>query len=288
MSSREKLERVIGQVGDLPAMPETVAEVLQLTDDPGAVMSDVSEAIAKDPAFSAKILRVSNSPYYGMKQHVSTLKLALVILGVREIRNIALGVSVFESLQNDKTDALLASDFWGHSFMVAALCKKLGARLELGLQGEDFIAGLLHDIGKMVLSRQLGDAYWNIYEKVQQADNILLYDVEEKALGFSHADAAAALAERWNLPKGLEDAIWWHHREGSELEKASDPQLAALVRISNLASHDDFEQDGPHASVEDAAWGLLDTVANPVGEDQRKLVLESYVKELKELPPPTY
>ena len=87
MNLEKTAEKLLANVGDLPAMPEVVSEVLRLTDDPDTAMAQVSDVIQRDPALTAKILKVSNSPYYGMKQYVGTLKLAIVILGVREVRN---------------------------------------------------------------------------------------------------------------------------------------------------------------------------------------------------------
>ena len=110
MIDKKAVDRIIARVGDLPAMPAVVSEVLRVTDDPATAMSEVSSIVQADPALTAKILRVSNSSYYGMKQYVGTLKLALVILGVREVRNIVLGITVFETLKNEKSDVKLAED----------------------------------------------------------------------------------------------------------------------------------------------------------------------------------
>jgi HD-like signal output (HDOD) protein len=135
-------------------MPGVVAEVLRVTGDPDVAVGEVSSVIERDSALTAKLLKVSNSPYYGMNQVVGTLKLALVILGVREVRNIVLGISVVDSLKDSSTERLLDQlDFWDHSVKVAGFAKKLGTHLRLNLQGEDFIASRLHDIGKMVLWR---------------------------------------------------------------------------------------------------------------------------------------
>ena len=98
MSKRSSVEKVVAKLGDLPAMPDVVAGVMELTADANVAVSEVSALIERDPALTAKLLKVSNSSYYGMRQVVGTLKLALVILGVREVRNIVVGISVLESL----------------------------------------------------------------------------------------------------------------------------------------------------------------------------------------------
>ncbi|MCX5759841.1 MAG: HDOD domain-containing protein, partial [Candidatus Hydrogenedentes bacterium] len=99
---QERLDRIIESVGELPALPSIVADILDITEDLTIAVSQISERVQRDPGLAAKILSVSNSPYYGMKQYVGTLKLAIVILGVREIRNIVLAISLFETLQDGR------------------------------------------------------------------------------------------------------------------------------------------------------------------------------------------
>ncbi|HOE65818.1 MAG TPA: HDOD domain-containing protein, partial [Candidatus Hydrogenedentes bacterium] len=237
MDTSQHLQKIIDKVGDLPAMPSTVAEVLRLTQDMSVGMDEVSAVIERDAALTAKILRISNSSYYGMRQNVGSLKLALVILGVREVRNIVLGISVFDTLHDDNADTLLAANLKEHSLLVAGLAKKLDSEMRLNFQGEDFIAGLLHDMGKMVLLNKLGEKYLNIV-RVATYSNQDLCDLERDAFGFSHAEAAAALAAVWSLPASLADALRLHHyTPGESLEDAKNPKLAAVVRVANNAAH---------------------------------------------------
>jgi len=100
MNTDKNIEKIVAQVGDLPAVPKVVGDVLSMTEDPSVPMARVGEVIQRDPALTAKILRIGNSPYYGMRQYVATLKLALVILGAREVRNIVVGIAVLDTLRN--------------------------------------------------------------------------------------------------------------------------------------------------------------------------------------------
>jgi len=282
------LDRVVAKLGDLPALPDVVAQVLRITEDPSSEMARVSAVIQRDPALTAKILKVGNSPYYGMKQYVGTLKLALVILGVREVRNIVLGINVFDAISDGKVDTALIRDFWGHSVRVGGLSKKLGAALGLGLQGEDFISGLLHDVGKIALLRQLGPSYMRIF-KASGGHSAALCKLEKEMFGFDHADAAAALAAQWNLPKTLGDAMWRHHSEDrEELANTKDPRLAALVCIANVAAREDFSDPngapGPSCLLTEA-WGLLRTPRTPEEPAARREMLARFVKEFEESPP---
>lgn len=285
MADAEVVERIVSCVGDLPAMPAIVAEVLKATDDPKSDIARISDVIQSDPAMTAKILRVSNSSYYGMKQYVGTLKLAAVILGVREIRNIVLGISVFESIKDDKMDAALVQDIWDASLKVAAIAKKLGESMGLGLQGEEFISGILCNIGKVVLLSNLKKIYPDILRKYGN-DWQLLCREELQELGCDHADLAMALAVRWNLPQGLADALWLQYpRPETSLEKASSPSLAAVLRIAKAAVNDNFDSEEPLACLHDAeAWDILEQVKNPIPRDQRRNVLQELILGLKDLP----
>lgn len=284
MDPNKQIARVIDRVGDLPAMPDMVADVLRLTDNPDADLNQISKAIERDPALAAKILKISNSPYYGMKQYVGTLKLSLVILGMREVRNIVLGVAMFDALRDSKGIAAVGQQFWAHSFSAASLAKRLGAQLALDLQGEAFVAGLLHDIGKLVLLRYLGPDYVALYKQSGGGAEPLLH-AEQETYGFTHADAATALAGRWNFPKTLTDAIWMHHPANeARLADAKDPTLAAVVRLSNLLAHKDLsEEEWERIEAQTEIWELLDSTPHSIPVAQRRESLMSLLNDGEEV-----
>lgn len=287
--SQGNLEKVIHRVGELPAMPEVATEVIRLTDDPGVDIGEVGEVIQQDPALTAKLLQVSNSAYYGMRQVVGTVKLALVILGVSEVRNIVLALSVFDAFGGKgKVEELTRDGFWNHSFRVGAIAKRLGSHFELSFQGEDFVAGLLHDIGKLVLWNQLEEEYQDIYHASKQ-DGADLYALELDALGFDHADAGAALLRYWDMPETLADAVAYHHaRDDRALTEAIDPKLAALVRVANLAALDDWSDD-PSVTLrsceDEEAWALLEEFKEALDEDGRRELLNGFCEEVGEMTP---
>lgn len=287
MEMNKALERVLAMVGDLPAMPAVVADVLRITENPAMEMVEASRVIQADPGLTAKILRISNSSYYGMKQYVGTLKLALVILGVREIRNIVIGITVFETLRQRGSAVETAQEIWSYSLRVAGVAKALGTEVGLGLQGEEFIAGLLHDIGKMVLLCQVGEDYARIYNDLRQ-DQSMLCEAERQEFGFTNADVAMALAVRWNLPQSLSDALWYQYPSPDHpLKDAKDPCLAAVVRIGRCAVRDDFSapNDMDIASLQDIeAWEALATAKRPVPPGDRRRFLAEALENMSKGP----
>lgn len=272
-----QLEQVISRMGDLPALPSVVAEVLQITENPNSAMNEVSQAVHSDPALTAKILRLSNSSYYGMRQQVGTLKLALVILGVREVRNIVLGISVFETLKDKHDNLGVAQEIWAEALCVAGMAKRFAETIGLGLQGGEFVAGLLTNIGKMVLLRQLKGHYPPLFEEYRMQPRLLMANELAQA-GFTHADAAAALAVRWNLPRTLCDALWHQYpHEDRPLLLAKDPKLAAVVRIARAVCSDDLELDDGHRFLEDTeAWDALESVKLPMAPEDRLALFREF------------
>ncbi len=283
---QERLEKIIESVGELPALPNIVADVLSITEDPTIAVSQISDRVQRDPGLAAKILKISNSPFYGMKQYVGTLKLAIVILGVRELRNIVLGISLFETLQDGRMQHVLVREIWEHSLRVGAWCRRLGAALSLGLQGEDFICGLLHDMGKIVLLRQVGDDYLKLIKR-SGGHGQTLCQIETNVLGFDHADAAEALATHWNLPQALSDALWMHHEGPNRtFGAANDPRLAALVWVADAAAREDFsnadQPPGPSCTREEA-WLAFGTPKAPSDAAQRRVMLAAFATEIQEM-----
>lgn len=279
-------DHLIGVVGDLPALPAVVAEVLRITEDPSTSTADVSEIIQADPAMTAKVLRVSNSSYYGMKQYVGTLKLALVILGVREIRNIVLGISVFETLNDQSGEMKVAQDIWNRSLKTAGIAKKMSSEMGLGLQGEEFIAGLLADIGIMgLLRKDTTGNYRSIFESIGH-DPRLLRNAELAEFGFTSAMVSQAMAMQWNLPQTLSDALGLQYpAEGRRLRDAKDPKLAAVIRIAKaIDCHAEGEERVADALKEIEAWEVLATARKPVAEADREAILLEFIDELNAMP----
>ncbi len=279
---QENLERVLENVGELPGMPEVLADVLRLMNDPRAEMHRIGATIERDPALAARLLRVSNSAYYGLRGQVSTVKLALVMLGLREVRNIVVAMSLYSAVAGAVVESPLARRLWRHSLVVAGLCRRLGGDLRVGFQGEDFVAGLLHDLGKTVLWIRRGAPYRELLEVDNPAP---LFQREEAALGLTHAHVGAALLHNWGLPDALGDAVRLHHPDSeAALTDAEDPPLAALVRIANLAAHDDLDgptdDAPPQALLDAAAWEILDRLPNPLPPPRRISVLAAHKKEV--------
>ncbi len=280
MEITDDLRRILNRVGNLPSIPVVVNRIIEITNDPNSTMEELSKVIELDPGLTAKVLRVSNSPYYGMRQSVGSLQLALVVLGIKEVRNIVLGVSVLESFRKDHVGVILEKVVWPHSIKVAAFSKKLGQELGLRFQGEAFVAGLLHDIGKIILLDKQADIYTDIFNTYQ---GIELCNHERETVGFSHCEAAAALAIRWNFPETLRDSLLMHHAdEAYGLHLAKDGQLCSLIRLADWVVTTECDDDPTVNSTDmlPEVWEYLDFVPNPIEPDKRCEVLKGVRDEI--------
>lgn len=285
-SALAKAKAVLCRDAELPALPETLSEILQLTEDNTSAMSDLATVIERDPALTARILRVSNSPFYGMRQQVGTIKLALVILGVREVRNLVLSIKSVDAIRSWSTHTSLQDAYWEHAVYVGAFARSMSISLRLGYQGEAFAAGLLHDMGKALMVMRLGDQYAELLEHA--GTSAPLCRAESNAFGFTHSDAGAVLAAGWNYPATLVDAIAMHHHsEDHSLSNAMNPQLAALVRLANRAAHVDPKilcQKSTMTAADMEAWEKLQETMACSQPDEREEILLRAASQLRDAP----
>ena len=212
------LERLLHSVVDLPSLSEVAVRVARMADDPDVSADSVGRVVATDQALTARVLRMANSAYYGVARRVSTVPEAVMILGLRTIRTLTMAASIYPMVSRGLPGyALGRGDLWRHS-IGAALCAQALARRArptshvIGpvVADEAFVAGLLHDIGKMALSIHLKDHLGTTRQKAL-ADNVPFVVAERAVLGFDHAQAGAAMSEKWNLPASLVQAIAFHH-----------------------------------------------------------------------------
>lgn len=222
-------EDILRTFQTLPPLPTAVTRLLHLINQPETNMQEVARTILLDQALTARVLRIANSPFYGFSQKIRTVQQATVVLGRYALRNIALGMAVSDlhrSLRHD--DVLDHIDFWRHSVGVACGALSLARTLKIAQQDDAFVAGLLHDVGKMILVAHMGPEYATILKQAE-ATATPLHLYEQERLHTDHAAIGALLCQYWGLPDMLTHAIGHHHRADT-----SDPaSLSSLVHAAN-------------------------------------------------------
>lgn len=262
LHSCRDLRSRVEKIRNLPTLPKVGMKILELASDPDVSMSELSQAIHQDPSLAARVLRIANSPFYGMVRQVDSLKLALVILGLNEVRNIALGISLFNVVKGMNTHVTYDREkFWYHSAGCGIAARILARKLEFRNEGTDFVSGLLHDIGKIIIDEYFCPEFVLIFNKTVTHKTTML-QAEREFLGASHQEVGSWLAEKWRIPETLCDAILYHHDlPENERPAIKDPKLAALCHLAEAfcETHEvGWDGDAGHNDLRDRqAWDSL-------------------------------
>jgi putative nucleotidyltransferase with HDIG domain len=222
---------MMATIGELPAAPSVVSAVMGLTSDPDSKVADLSRVLAADQSLTAKVLRLSNSSFYGRAKEVRTLVEAVILLGFQMVESLVVATSA-HSLYQGKGHEGIKLRLWRHSFSTAVTARQLAVRTEHPNMEEVFVAGLLHDIGKLVLLQKFPEIYTDIVHRVEVGRGCFV-DVEREVLGFSHDRVAGILLQKWSFPGSLVMAVDHHHRL-PELIPGKEIPIAFLV---NLGDH---------------------------------------------------
>jgi putative nucleotidyltransferase with HDIG domain len=230
MMSPEYIKEKVQTIIQLPALPTIAMEVVEMVDNPKTSASKLGKLISTDQALTAKVLKIANSPFYGFPRKISTIDFAIIVLGYDALKEIVISISLVSSLQK-KGDAVFdAKAFWDHSITSGVLARRLARDLGYRISGEVFVGGLLHDMGVSVVHRYFRNEYKRIVEILADTDLNAL-EAEESVLGVTHAEVGGWLAERWNLPDHLVEAIRYHHSP-SRADKNKD--LVALIHCADV------------------------------------------------------
>ncbi len=228
----EQIKEKIKSIIQLPALPAVAMEVVELVDNPKTSASKLGKVISSDQALTAKVLKIANSPFYGFPKKISTIDFAIIVLGFDALKEIVISISLVSSLQKKSDNYFDAKTFWDHSISTGVVARRLARDLGYRISGEVFVGGLLHDMGVSVLHRYFNSEFSRIIEITRETDlNIL--EAEESVMGVTHGEVGGWLAERWNLPEHLAEAIAFHHVPA---KAQINPDLVALVHCADIMS----------------------------------------------------
>jgi len=227
--SAETFSEKFRQIGNVPTLPQAATRALAIVNDPKCSVSDFSRVIESDPALATSLLKLVNSSYYGGNTKISNLTTAITRLGLRETQNLILAVSVRSVFRWMPKDQQSERDrLWRHSGLTGVLCRQINEKLGLGFGGEEFSAGLSHDLGRIMLAVGYPDVFSKLAES-KLINETKLIEQEQKLLGFSHCDLGGWLANVWNLPSELTESIQYHH---SPMNAPNHQVLASVVSIA--------------------------------------------------------
>jgi len=227
---KHDIDLVVRNIKSLPTPPVVLTRILELINNPDASINEIEKAISLDPNIVAKLLRVANSAYYRRAREITSLKQAIVVLGFNEIKNITLGVSVYNSFskKDDFSERFDLDTFWFHSVAVALMSKIISEDFRNYNSSASFTSGLLHDVGILIMSKHLGNEYNDLFLSTKDNKKSLI-NLEIDKYNCNHEDIGGWLGKHWNFPSELVIGISKHHSE------EVDEQYVPLVANLNLA-----------------------------------------------------
>lgn len=225
----EVAEQLVEKIDDLPTIPVVATQVLQLLDQPDVQVEEVADLMLTDQVMTARVMKMLNSPVYKPSHEITSLKRALVYLGLRHIREVALTTSFISAFETD-SGAFDVSAFWEHSFGVGMVSKAIAAKIGYPDLEKAYISGIIHDLGVVFLSNFKREEFLKVLENIKGRP-VKLADAEIEQFGTSHCEIGLSMAHKWNFPEAYCEVIAYHHTPG---EANIDPVLCAIVNLANL------------------------------------------------------
>ena len=205
-------EELAANITQLVSFPDVAFRINEMLSDENSGAAEIGALIEPDPALSAALLRIANSALYGIGGSVSSVERAVTIVGLREVRDLAFGICANAAFEGIPNDLISVEDFWKHSLYCAAAAQSLGRKARVCAGESLFTAGLLHDIGHLVMFNQSPDlAREALQLSLDENDGLSPYLSERKVFGFDHMAVGAELARQWRLPESLQVCIGFHH-----------------------------------------------------------------------------
>ena len=273
------IETKLARASTLPILPNLVMQILALTDDMNAGARDYERLIMQDAALTAKILRTANSSYFGGNGQIANLRRALTQVGNNTLRSMCLTVSLQSALSSKTLNkAFNPKQFWLHSMAVACAAKILACLARDARAEEAFVAGLVHDIGKLALCMFLPLEATHVYQ-LMQTYKITQFEAELQFLGASHQDIGQIAAQRWQLPDVYLMPIAKHHdpaEGGDEVD-----MLTAYVHVANCIAHQiglGFDPAGTNHCPNPAVVALLN-----ISEEQYDPIRSAVAQEVAKM-----
>ncbi len=278
MQLQESIAERISSFRQLPTLPHILLKLMEVCNKPETDLKEVASIIDKDPSLSGKILRLINSAYYGLPRKIEDMENAVAYLGTNTVKNVAISASVYEAFRVKGNSVFNLKLFWWHSICCGVTSRLLAKRIAYPNPDEAFFAGLLHDIGRLVLWINFKEEYRGLLEMYGQRPDLLL--AGEVRLGATHCEVGAWLLDRWGLPPFVVDSVLYHHDPVERVKEALP--LVQIIYVANMASQhlNEFRERAPSLAVELLGIGqrafedLVSTAKEESAEVARSLDIE--------------
>ncbi len=258
----------------LVSLPEVCIQVQALTDSPHTTAGDIGDVVGKDTALTTRLLKLVNSAYFSLPKKIDTVTRAVNLIGMRELRNLTMAASAAEVFSRIPSNLIDMAAFWQHSVYCALVARNLAQRCNVLHSERLFTAGLLHDVGRLLMLTKMPDEVAKA-ESIRIGSDRDICDIERELVDFDHAEVGHVLLAHWNMPANLCASVLYHHNP----EEAHDAHLeASILHIADLVTHCAQESKDPLGSpFYDPYGALLDSDLN--AEDIATAALDCTRKE---------
>lgn len=225
---------LVRSVKNISSLPTIYVKVNELINDPTSCAADLGRVVEKDQALTSKLLRLANSAFYSFPGRIETITRAITIIGFKQLKDLVLAISVREAFNEfGKDSPVNMKNFWQHSIGCGIASRVLAVYRGELIAESFFIAGLLHDFGRLILLEIYPKKFKEVHETAKK-ENLSVEEVEQTIFGFTHADVGAELVKAWNLSEALSEAIAYHHVPSLS---TNYPELTATVHLANIITH---------------------------------------------------
>lgn len=255
--NHEMMKQISAGIEEIPPMPQVVMKAQQLLADPDSSAKELAALLETDPSIAAKVLKMANSAFYGLRGNVNSIQHAAMVLGYRNLGEIISAAGIQKSLEKKLPGyGLDSEDLWRHSLSVAMGSKIIASRKNPELEMVAHTAGLIHDVGKLILDPFVLDEK-ETFEVFIVSEQQTFLAAEQEILGFDHAEIAAEVCKKWGIPEVISSAIHYHHSPSSSLEV----ELAFILHLADyisLVTGEGYEKDDYLYELEEGTMDYLD------------------------------
>ncbi len=270
----------IQSLTNLPTLPIIATEILRITREDKLSVNQILPIIEKDPPLTMKVLRIANSAYYGLRREIKSIRHAIVVIGLRELSNIAVSFSLIKELSIDFEGYHFQwKEFWKHSVACGYVAQSLAEELEFPTLSNVYILGLLHDIGKLVLYRIEPELYIESLENASRKQ-CSIYLAEQEVFGITHSDIGKWTAEKWRMSEEIINTIGFHHNP-DQVQNSEFKICVSLIQVADMVCNFYNMNFGteyiPSNPPEEAGWKILQDVF----KDMKGIEFEEFIKGIE-------
>lgn len=280
ITDKQRLKKIQRYISRMPSLSTTVTKVMETCNNPEVSPNDLNRVISLDPVLTGQVIKLVNSAYYSLVNQVTSLTRAIIMLGINTIKNLTLSLSIMGNIKNkDAFRAFTIDEFWSHSICVGVSAKLIAsaAGIPINEREEFFVAGLLHDLGKIPLNSCYPADYTAVVNSVKTG-HVPLHSAEQKMFGINHCQVGGIIAEKWTLNKNLADALNYHH--SPDAESIENKEFLTIITLADMIAHMMSIPDWDQVSLEGSTIERLSSRIN-IDLDTFQKLREPVMQELE-------